>query len=52
MSCLSWNCRGLGQKRAVENLQQIIREKRHKFIFLVETLCLSSKVDEIKKLLH
>lgn len=51
MSCLSWNCRGLGNPRAVSFLKEIVREKRPSFIFLIETLCYRNKIEEIKNLL-
>ncbi|KAL8499584.1 hypothetical protein ACS0TY_019534 [Phlomoides rotata] len=37
MSCLAWNCRGLGNPRKVPTLKKEISSKGHKFIFLSET---------------
>ncbi|GLT53039.1 hypothetical protein SLA2020_263360 [Shorea laevis] len=37
MSLLSWNCRGLGNPRIVHNLCQMVKEKRPRFLFLMET---------------
>jgi exonuclease III len=37
MSILSWNCRGLGNPRAVRDLCQLVREKKPKLVFIVET---------------
>lgn len=51
MSCISWNCRGLGNPRALGTLQELIREKRPHFIFLVETISSVLQLDEIKVLL-
>lgn len=51
MSCISWNCRGLGNSRALGTLQELIREKRPHFIFLVETISSVLQLDEIKVLL-
>ena len=37
MIILSWNCRGLGNLRAVEVLSYLMREKAPKVLFLMET---------------
>ncbi|XP_030487638.2 uncharacterized protein LOC115704575 [Cannabis sativa] len=47
MSILSWNCRGLGNPRALQFLKDIVIQKRPKFIFLCETL---SKKDVLERL--
>lgn len=52
MSCLSWNCSRLENIKAIQNLQQLTRERWSNFIFSVETLCLSSKINEIKTILN
>jgi exonuclease III len=40
MSILSWNCRGIGSRRAVRDLHQMVKEKRPVLVFLMETkLC-------------
>lgn len=37
MSCLSWNCRGLGNRPTVHELQRNIQEKDRTLVFLMET---------------
>jgi exonuclease III len=37
MILISWNCRGLGNPRAVRDLCQMVKEKRPDFLFLMET---------------
>lgn len=37
MSCLAWNCRGLGNRRKVPALKKEISSKGPEFIFLCET---------------
>ena len=37
MKILSWNCRGLGNQRAVDVLSHLVREKAPKILFLMET---------------
>ena len=37
MSCLSWNCRGLGHPRAVRALGELISDSRPNLVFLMET---------------
>ncbi|KAM1956654.1 hypothetical protein ACFX16_026037 [Malus domestica] len=39
MNILVWNCRGLGNPRKVQTLQDIIRQKDPKLVFLCETKC-------------
>lgn len=45
---VSWNCRGLGNPRAVLVLKDLVRSRRPDFIFLIETLVHSNKMEEIK----
>lgn len=51
MSCISWNCRGLGLPRSVQTLQELARDKRPNFIFLIESLCSFARLKEIKVML-
>ena len=37
MSLLSWNCRGLGNPRTVRELRHLVKEKKPRFLFLMET---------------
>lgn len=36
MSCLSWNCRGLGSPCAIRDLKELIRNQKPSIIFLME----------------
>lgn len=47
MNLLSWNCRGLGNHRAVRVLSELIKTHRPDFLFLSETLSLNSKIEEL-----
>ncbi|CAH9133147.1 unnamed protein product [Cuscuta epithymum] len=49
MSCISWNCRGLGNPLAVQVLVDMIHLKRPKLVFLMETFCNSSKIEMVRK---
>ena len=44
----SWNCRGLGNPRAVLALRDIIKSRKLNFIFLCETLVHANKINEMK----
>ena len=46
MNVISWNYRGLGNQRAVNVLSHVVREKRPKIIFLMET---KQTVEEMRK---
>ena len=48
MKFISWNCRGLGNPRAVRELGELIRTSHPDFVFLVETLVNSSKIEELR----
>jgi len=48
MSCLSWNCHGLGNPRAVRDLHQLVKEKKHSFVFRMETLSKQKKMEVIR----
>ena len=48
MSCLSWNCRGLGHPRTVQVLVDLGKTKKPDFIFLMETLCHRDKLEWLK----
>ena len=45
MSCLSWNCRGLGNLRAVHALQRLISSQDPTVVFLCETKSNSRYMD-------
>ena len=48
MSSLSWNCRGLGNPRAIQILKDIVQLKKLRIIFLIETLSKLDKIERIK----
>ena len=48
MRCISWNCRGLGNSRSIQNLQEIIRSQRPSLIFLIETLVNDEKIEQLR----
>ena len=48
MRCISWNCRGLGNSRAIQNLREIIRSQRPSLIFLIETLVDDEKIEQLR----
>lgn len=48
MSCLSWNCRGLGNPQTVRELHHLVKNKNPRFIFLIETKCKREKVEAIR----
>ena len=47
MNCLSWNCRGLGQTRAVLELIELVKKYGPTIVFLMET---KAKDDVLKRL--
>jgi exonuclease III len=48
MSLLSWNCRGLGNLQAVQDLCWLVKDKRPTLIFLMETKLPSHSLEIIK----
>lgn len=49
MSCLFWNCRGLGVPLTVLVLRDMIRAKNSDLVFLSETRSVQSKLESIKR---
>ena len=47
MIALSWNCRGLGNRRAVEELGDIIQAQDPKIVFLSETWSTKDQMEHI-----
>ena len=47
MSLLVWNCRGLGNPRAVKELGEYIRAKDHTVVFLAETWANNARLDQV-----
>jgi exonuclease III len=48
MSLLCWNCRGLRNPQTVQDLHQMVQEKKPKFVFLIETLSKQKQMEKIK----
>ncbi|XP_060967734.1 uncharacterized protein LOC133035666 [Cannabis sativa] len=48
MSTLSWNCRGLGNPRARQFLENIVVQKKPNFLFLCETLCRKDTIERLR----
>jgi exonuclease III len=48
MILLSWNCRGLGNPRAIRDLCRLVRDKRPTFLFLMETKSSKSKMEFLR----
>jgi hypothetical protein len=48
ISCLSWNCRGLGNPLAVWDLRQLVKTKQPIFLFLMETKLQSNKLHALR----
>ncbi|XP_074360757.1 uncharacterized protein LOC141701008 [Apium graveolens] len=51
MSCISWNCHGLGNLWAVQFLTKIVLQKKPNIIFLSEILCKKDRVRIVKNIL-
>ena len=49
MSCLAWNCRGLGNLRTVRELVEIIRAKDPTVVFLAETLTNDARLEFVQR---
>ena len=47
MSCLSWNCRGLGNSRVVRSLCDLVKSHRPCILFLMERLVHEMKIEEL-----
>lgn len=48
MSCISWNSRGLGLPREIQELKALIRSHNPSLVFLMETRLLSTKLMFLK----
>ena len=48
MRCLSWNCRGLGNSRAVRSLCDLVKSHRPCILFLMETLVHEMKIEKLR----
>ena len=52
MSCLSWNCRGLGNPGTVQELTNMVRVKDPSAIFVMETWSHEEYLEKVRCLLH
>ncbi|XP_059436727.1 uncharacterized protein LOC132169767 [Corylus avellana] len=48
MSLVSWNCRGLGNPRTVCDLDQMVKEKKPSFLFLMETISNKKRMERLR----
>jgi exonuclease III len=48
MNLISWNCRGLGNPRAIRSLCRLVREKKPNILFLMETKCRKEKMEVLR----
>lgn len=48
MSCISWNCRGLGSSRAIRDLKALIRSHKSDILFRMETRLLKVRFSSLK----
>ena len=49
MSCLFWNCRGLGNLRTEKELGELIQVKDPSVVFLTETWADEARLKKIKR---
>ena len=47
MNIISWNCRGLGNVKAVPSLKDLIRVYKSDIVILIETLVDSNKISDL-----
>uniref|UniRef100_A0A803R261 Endonuclease/exonuclease/phosphatase domain-containing protein n=1 Tax=Cannabis sativa TaxID=3483 RepID=A0A803R261_CANSA len=48
MSTISWNCCGLGNPRASQFLEDLVLQKKPKFVFVCETICKKDVIERLK----
>ena len=48
MSIISWNCQGLGNPKAVQNLHTLVKEKDPVLLFLMETRLDVKRIEKIQ----
>lgn len=48
MSILSWNCRGLGNPWTIRDLCRLVKEKKPKMVFLMETKLVAHRMETVK----
>ena len=47
MSCLSWNCRGLGNPEAVRELRNIVKQEVPALLFVMKTKIRAKRVEDL-----
>ena len=52
MSCIVWNCRGLGNQLTVQELVDLVQAKGLAVMFLAETLADEARLDYVKDRIH
>lgn len=52
MKTLGWNRRELGNPRTVQDLYNMVKEKKHDLVFLMETKLRADKCTRLKKRLN
>ena len=52
MSCLSWNCRGLGNPQTDVELDDLVSKKDPKMVFLMETKVDKEVIERISRKLQ
>ena len=48
MSCISWNCRGLGNPEAVRELRNIVKQELPLLLFVMETKISAKRVESLQ----
>jgi hypothetical protein len=48
MNVIAWNCRGLGNVKAVPSIKDLVRFYKPDFVILFETLCSNNKILSLK----
>jgi exonuclease III len=48
MNILNWNCRGLGNLWTVRKLHQMVKDKKPKIVFLMETKARAKRMERVR----
>ncbi|XP_074325673.1 uncharacterized protein LOC141663760 [Apium graveolens] len=48
MGCISWNCRGPGNPRTVRALNDLLKDHKPSFLFLIELISFANKIEELR----
>ena len=52
MSCIVWNCKGLGNQLVIQELVELVKAKAPSVVFLAETLADEARLDYVKDQIH